>query len=96
MGMPSGLAQSSSAPEKRKPAAAACVAALLQNSLLEIADIGGLLGELKIDTKCFLEFPAGSTFRAYELLCGIGVNNFQVGAIPIASLSLTSRNISQE
>src|SRR5882724_12169981 len=39
MGMPSGLARSSSAHAERKPAAAAFVAALFKNFLLEIADI---------------------------------------------------------
>src|SRR5437899_11602456 len=39
MGRPSGLARSFSAPAERKPTAAACVAAILQKSRLEIADI---------------------------------------------------------
>src|SRR2546427_13086963 len=91
--MPSGLARSSSPPEKTKPAAAACIAALLQKSLLEIAHIVDLLGELK---KCWLELPPGSTFRLYELLCGIGVNNFQIGAIPKKSLSRARCDISQK
>src|SRR5713226_1994539 len=94
--MPSGSARSSSALAERKPAAAAYVAVLLQNSLLEIADIGGLRGELKIDTKALLEFPSGSTFRAYEPLCGIGVSNFHARAIPVESLSHPSCDISQE
>jgi len=44
MGRPSGLARSSGAPADRNPAAAALVAALLKNSLLEIRDIHTSLG----------------------------------------------------
>jgi hypothetical protein len=39
MGMPSGLARSFSAPAETNPAAAAQVAALCKNSLLDIADM---------------------------------------------------------
>src|SRR5215470_4325646 len=43
IGIPSGLACSSKPPAEIKPAAAAWVAALLTNSLLDISDIGNLL-----------------------------------------------------
>src|SRR6266446_4172508 len=47
MGMPRGLARSSSAHPERKPAAATFVAALFINSLLETTDIDALLTRLR-------------------------------------------------
>src|SRR5712664_1960744 len=47
IGMPSGLARSSSAHAERKPAAATFVAAFFKNSLLETADIDALLARLR-------------------------------------------------
>src|ERR1700732_3026369 len=89
--MPSGLARSSAPPPELKPAAAAYIAAVFANSLLDIADIppplairNELLG---------LEFPTFSTFRADVLIQCIRVNHFHVRTIPIQFQCGTRGNI---
>src|SRR5437016_4065992 len=94
MGMPSGLALSSRAPAERNAAAAACVAAVFKNSLLEITGMD--TSSSRFFTRYWLEFPSAAAFRADILVGRIGVNNLHVGAIPIEFLSPTSGNISEK
>src|SRR5258707_7799389 len=77
--MPSGLARSSRPPAEIKPAAAACVAAFLTNSLLDISDMDASLWQFF--TKRRLHFPSASTFRPDVFLRRISAH-FHAGAIP--------------
>jgi hypothetical protein len=66
IGKPSGLARSFSAHPESKPTAAACAAAFLQNSLLEIADINASLPASAI--KFFLAQADVHEIVSYHLL----------------------------
>src|SRR6266851_5475625 len=91
--MPSGLARSSRPPAEIKPAAAACVAAFLTNSLLDISDMDASLWQFF--ARHWLQFPSASTFRPDVFLRRISAH-FHAGAIPIEFLSRTRGNIPEK
>src|SRR6266851_1746148 len=88
--MPRGLARSSRPPAEIKPAAAACVAAFLTNSLLDIPDMDASLRQFF--ARYWLQFPSAATFRPDVLLRRVSVH-FHAGAIPIEFLPRTRGNI---
>src|SRR6266849_671806 len=72
MGNPSGFARSFSIPAERNPAAAACIVAILQNSLLEITGMGASLSadnlttaERRLDPTRYSSHPLRRSGRMY-------------------------------
>src|SRR5713226_4554700 len=91
--MPSGLARSSRPPAEIKPAAAACVAAFLTNSLLDISDIAPSLQQFF--ARYWLQFPSASTFRPDVLLRRIRIH-IHADTIPIEFLHRTRSDIPKQ